>query len=222
MLKAIRANEEKWLSTTEPPDKPVVVVGQSERYNENGEIIYAPGEPGGGGGTGGGSVPAPGPGSSSDEREDGDQQLLKRIKFTNISAVESWFSGKPETHCKVLTMEGTEIYSWFDDPIRSSVDNTWKNYDTFMFRWWLNTLENGLIFSWYEEDLPSGDFDQEIEISHEFEDGTEVGFSMTIHENDDVIGTVPVNFNDPYNDESPYHPGNIMEFRISKPTGTAN
>ncbi len=210
LLKGIKEGEIKWFSTVQAPDKPVVVVSQSERFNAEGEIVYGANHnfksisapPTGGGGTGGGS--------GSSEREDGDAQYLKKIKFTDISQVESWFSGKPETRLRVVNMSEIEFYSWFDDPIRSSVDNTWKSYNDFMFGWYTNTLGEGLVFQWHEED-PSATtitFGIEQEIG-----STTISLEIEISAADDEIGSVPVNFNETYNTE--YYPGGIMKFTLS-------
>lgn len=213
LLKAVKGNEIKWLSTVDAPDKPVVVVGQSERFNAEGKVIFGANynndlkyiEVGPGGGSGGG-----GSGGGSSTREDGDSQYLEKIKYTDISQVESWFSGKPETRLRVVNMSGTEFYSWYDDPNRSSVNDSWKTYNDFMFGWYTNTLGEGLVFQWHEEDpsLWTVTFGIEQEIG-----GTTISLDIEISAEDDEIGSVPVNFNETYNKE--YYPGGIMKFTLS-------
>ena len=213
LLKAIKGNDVKWLSTVEAPDKPVVVVGQSERFNAEGEVVYGKKsnnnglkqedeffDPGGGSGGGG-----------SSERENGDDQYLEKIKYTDISQVENWFSGKPETRLRVVNMSEIEFYSWYDDPNRSSVNDSWKTYNDFMFGWYTNTLGEGLVFQWQEKD-PSWNVDFGIE--QEFEDlNTTITLTIEINSKDDEIGSSALNFNESYNKE--YHPGDIMKFSIS-------
>jgi hypothetical protein len=154
-----------WLELNKTPDFPVIVLGNNERTDDEGNFIYTedtrkngteyPVDPpcddcgGGGGGGGGGGYTGI---TTATVRTNGLGEYIGRIKFTDISDYEAWILGKPEIRLQAYSASGVNLASGFWNPIRHEVDNTWKILNYKLFNWYWADYGNFLCMSWVEED----------------------------------------------------------------------
>src|SRR6185295_939035 len=135
---------------------PVIVVGISERVDNNGALKY----------TFEGSSPY-------DERVNGQNTILGAIRCPDLGHIESWLNGKPELRLRIYgaklyesssTPTAVKITTTYYNPKRSDIDGVWYNPGTSLFNWyryWYSPTTDFVYgsevnFYWVEEDGGSG------------------------------------------------------------------
>jgi len=153
------------------------------------------------------------------DRTEGYRELIKRMKFTDLNAYESWIQGAPEIRVRVgygtgLTT-GWVIGGDFIEPKhRRDINNTWYNWNHALCRWYPNLTNKVWTIHFTEED--GGKVGQEVTFSTSFEHKTdanttvEIGGSLKFKtgNRDDVITFKPVVWWDPLSDT--YDNGQFM------------
>jgi hypothetical protein len=132
------------LDAKETPKVPVIVVGLSERVDEDG--ILKPGV-------------KPVKQSTKSGRVNGDAEYMYWIKCPVLKDIESWTLGKPELRAMFISAKNPTLVvvdQYFYPPSRGSVDNTWWLIDggtpRFLFSWYTEDLGNYMIYHWLEDD----------------------------------------------------------------------
>lgn len=151
-------------------------------------------------------------------RRESNWEYIYQMKFTDLSAVESWISGAPEI--RWLAFNGsTQIgeVNYFEPSKRAQINNTWYTYNYKIFRWYLDSFGKVCTYQWIERDFPSGDIATlNIPIWSRNDDTGNVSnygsISITIREKDDVIGSCPVDWRNPLTDI--FNAGGIFQFTM--------
>ena len=159
-LKRVKAYDSQgnvhWLDAQEAPDFPVVVLGISERTDEQGNITYIPlemppcsdDEPdcNNGGGSGGGGNVLP--------RNSGDYEYLEQLRV--LDDYEPWWKGSPELWFEIRTAAnpsgGLTYGAYIED---SNIANAWRYLNLRTFAWYRepeNDMGTVAVWFWVEKD----------------------------------------------------------------------
>lgn len=170
------------LPVGQTPNVPVIVIGSNERIN----IQPTNDEP---------TITQ----TSKLTRADGMKEILKELKFTNLSYYESWLQGKPEIELSIFASDKTKIKTWTVVPKREDVDNVYKEYNSYLIRWYFGSYGDFLIYCWVE--LDGGGTTTTTYTYKDPNTGLTTTITTTGSERDDKIGCSPVHKNDPNNEE---------------------
>ncbi|HYV94278.1 MAG TPA: DUF3103 family protein [Chitinophagales bacterium] len=207
-----------FLSADAEPDMPVIVVGISERVDNNGALKY----------TFEGSSPY-------DERVNGQNTILGSIRCPDLGHIESWLNGKPELRLRIYgaklyesssTPTAVKITTKYYNPKRSDIDGVWYNPGTSLFNWyryWYSPTTDFVYgsevnFYWVEEDGGSGitidlDLGGTIKTSGGSSLTVSLSTSFTIDDGDEDLGDAVVAFPDG-TDWNVYSTGSELDFEL--------
>lgn len=199
-----------------PPTQTIVVVALNERIDENGQprefvnigsatdaLADAPCGCGGGGGGGGGSEPTGG------SRVAPHAETMERIYLRDDN--EPWFKGDPEIRMQMNLVAAPQTPIWRGYFHDVNKEKRWYHVNRFLFNWYREDLDDTettdygdvAAIMWWEED--GGDL-MTIELKFVWK-GQEVTFTFRLQDDDDQMGSLVMNFNDPL--DTVYDTGDI-------------
>lgn len=207
------SGREFMLDAWRAPEFPVIVLGVSERTDDEGNVIhrsfgvpnFRESEPGdeGGGYSGGGS--SGGSNSSLPPRVDGCLEILQSLLVRDDS--EPWTRGDAEIRLKITCelYPNVSIMTQLFDGYNESSE--WYNdVNRNLANWHISSYGNFWIYFWYEEDV--GGENKTFSIIYQGKEyGIKIGANLI--DSDDELGASVVNFNDPYRKDYPYQTGKI-------------
>lgn len=184
------------LSSEVAPTVPVIVLGVSERVDDEGNVheglltdklVVG----GGGGGSGGGST---NPYLSS--RSSGNAEYIRQVKI--INDYERWHNEPAEIRVKVLmpSLGGEIVDQFIGDP---EPEDRFHTINKRLFRWYFNNYDNYAVLVWYEHDNDN----KSISFNFGFRDptsGLSTSFSYSLTNDDDPMGRAIVDRRDPLSD----------------------
>lgn len=184
------------LSSEVAPSVPVIVLGVSERVDDEGNVYEGLVNDklvvgGGGGGGGGGST---NPYLSS--RTSGNAEYIRQVKI--INDYERWHNEPAEIRVKVLmpSLGGEIVDQFIGDP---EPEDRFHTINKRLLRWYFNTYDNYAVLVWYEHDNDN----KSISFNFGFTDpnsGFSTSFSYSLTNDDDPMGRAIVNRRDPLSD----------------------
>ena len=132
---------EHWIDADIIPDFPVVVVGTSERVDEDGNV----------------RADFINEKSPINGRTAGYREFMYKINCTDISALENWALGAPELEYYVAGArngKGLTIVdgSYYKPGKRKDIDDRWVTLDRFMFTWNRPDYDKYIAIKWIEID----------------------------------------------------------------------
>jgi len=229
-LKPIKAYDSKgnihWLNAQIQPDKPVIVVGISERIDETGKLKYAFEST-----------------SAADSRVNGQSTILGQIRCPDLGDIESWANGKPELRLRIygakLSQGSTNpapvyLATKFYTPDRNAIDNKWYVVNTFLFHWYYDWTSptttyvygSDVEFHWVEEDGGFYNYTEDVTIGGIINPssggilGVSESTSFTRKGDDEYIGFVTVHYTNPTSnyyyhlDDFPYSEGSALDMEL--------
>lgn len=195
-----------------PPTQTIVVVGLNERIDAQGQprefadittlTRVAADAPGGGGGRGGGG------GGTGGNRVAPHSETMERIYLVDDN--ESWWRGSPEIMMQMNVLKWPNNAAWRGSFPGVNKEHRWYYVDQFLFNWYRDPPNNdyGAVASimWWEED---GGFPITVGVEYPFggENGGKITFTFEMKSNDQEMGSVLINFEDPL--DTVYDTGDI-------------
>lgn len=197
----------------------MIVVGNNERVNQAGEVMYqAP--------TGDAALDAaasrPGARIAACTRDANPVEHLTGLRVGNMGAIEGWPAGAPELHLRVLRgrdgvlvegqpleiiFGGSEGTRW-EPRRRRDVNERWWDINDRLFLWTTNHGD-AVFYEWYEHD-PS--VIRELPLEFKFK-GLTLKTTLMFPEMDEDIGIFPVEKGDCW--QGVEFGNDLMRFRIS-------
>lgn len=196
-----------WLDAQADPDFPVLYVGINERTDDAGNVSPDYREPapcedqsdlrcggGGGGGTGSGGTGGGTGGSSASVRE-GPSHSETLYEVTIRDDNEPWWKGKAEIKLQANGVTSPTVFLYRGDLNKGEGTHT---IDRRLFFW--NPSNMGFFYGirWWEEDI-GATVSFNVSLSGKITKNTTatVGFTFSWKDNDDDMGAVAINFDDP-------------------------
>lgn len=236
-IKAFDANGKSYLIDAQnEPNLPVIIIGKNERVNiVNGKIINK-------------YTNKKSTSFSSSRllsctypfRQNNNYEVLKGMKFSNLSDYESWVKGSPEIGIWVVAPTSPNNYNTvnamyeahFEGPDRRDINDKFWNITIPLFYWDSPNKANTILFQFIEEDTGNS-YTVNLGLGTGFTTGIStpgssssstsgnsvtptIGFSTTFKDGDDIIGKTTVEqFICPYNQDNSYQIGTAFYFKSS-------
>ncbi len=164
-------------------------------------------------------------------------EVLRAMKFSNLSDYESWVKGSPEIKIDIIAPTSSSNYSspasiysaTINGPNRNQIDGTYWNIPSPipLYYWDAPTKSNTMFYQFTEMDNSGTSYTLSLGLGVAFKSGAATalsptttttlttGFSVTFQDKDDEIGKTTIEqFICPYNSDNSYQLGNGFNFMV--------